>query len=102
MTQSAIGPQAAIDRFIEAVARLYRYKLGVQRPSGGALHHIQYDQPVFDIQITHEFFVLDALTAGATQSLLLATAGARRLYAKLGYEDVLFAQMFVPEQYRRG
>src|SRR4029450_10807864 len=36
-----------------------------------------------------------AAPAGATQSLLLATAETRRLYAKLGYSDLLCAQVYV-------
>jgi len=38
----------------------------------------------------------DAIVAGATQSLLLATEQPRRLYTKLGSRKVLFAQVFVP------
>jgi predicted GNAT family acetyltransferase len=59
LTPDTLRPELAIDRLVEAVAHLYRYK-GAQRPADGALHHIQYEQPVFDIQITDEFFVLDA------------------------------------------
>ena len=60
MTTDSLGPRNTVDRFVKAVGRLYRYIPAAQRPFRGALHHIQYERPVFDIQITDEFFAVDA------------------------------------------
>jgi GNAT superfamily N-acetyltransferase len=74
LTPDSIEPESAFDRLIDAVAHLYRYQ-AAQRPIRGALHHIQYEQPAFDIRITDEFFVLDA-----DPDEVLQAVGAARIH----------------------
>jgi hypothetical protein len=66
LTTDILGPGIAVDRFVKAVTRLYQYIPAAQRPSDGALHHIQYEQPVFDIQITDELFACRRCSAART------------------------------------
>jgi hypothetical protein len=60
----------------------------VQRPCGWALHHIQYDQPTFDIQITDEFFQANVAPSCSEQR----TESERPLVAqRLGERGVVAA-----------
>jgi GNAT superfamily N-acetyltransferase len=101
-----MAPHLANDRLIEAISHLYGCVPAVALAGGGALHHIRYDQPAFEIGITDEFFVSNAAPEDAVPAVRRARAGSGHCltvfgsapeaagpYAELGYR--LVEQLFL-------
>jgi GNAT superfamily N-acetyltransferase len=92
----------ALDRLIEAISHLYGSVPAATPVGGGALHHIRYGQPAFEIGITDEFFVIGAAPKEAVLAVRCAQAGSGHCltvfgpapeiavlsYADLGYRPV--------------
>jgi GNAT superfamily N-acetyltransferase len=95
-----LKPQVAVDWLVAAVAHLYRHMPRVQGPIDGALHHIRYAQPAFDIQVTDEFYILDANPDEVVQAVGAAQADERHCLTVFHRSAQTVAQTYLDRGYR--